>query len=78
MLSWTRLCDRCGLRWKQEGDLCRGCASATGATQQTTMERDRERLARQQKPIVRVAPALPPSRSVRVDGVEFLVMWDGS
>lgn len=76
MPATARLCDRCGVRWKQDGEWCRRCADETGQTR-TAFERERDRVARQQAAIVRVGPPLP-HRELTLNGVIFEVMFDGS
>lgn len=81
----SQLCDRCGVRWKQDGSWCRGCAIETGLLQ-TLVEAERQRRLRLQadQERVRSQTATDPDRSPRPDlvrvirGVEWIVSWDGS
>lgn len=70
------LCERCGRRYKQDGQLCRSCAKETGAFT-TCQAADRAHVAAHLPPPVIVREARP-SRTRIVNGVEFEVVWDGS
>jgi hypothetical protein len=70
-------CVGCGWRWRQDGGLCRSCARAGGDTARTA-DRDAESLARQRARQARPAAGAVPALAVRViDGVEYVVVYDG-
>lgn len=81
MPATSQLCDRCGVKWKQDGELCRECARATGAFTKTMQDLERERLERQRERAAsrNVIDGSPRADVVRViRGVEWIVAWDGS
>lgn len=90
-IGWSRvappqpaLCRECGLRYKQHAGLCRQCQC--GQAQHAAIEaRERcevravERAERGRlREAARVELQEKPARVVVADGVEFLVVWDGS
>lgn len=77
-------CQSCGLRWEQDGGVCRRCAQVPGVWTRQALAQDRTRLVRQQA-LAATARRVPASelqprdpRAVTIGGRGYLVMWDGT
>jgi hypothetical protein len=75
------LCRRCALKYAQSHGLCRTCERETGVDNRSIFERERDRIAKQQRELeqcqrVTYAPRPPATRVI--NGVEFEITWDGS
>ena len=74
-------CKRCGDRYRQDGPLCRGCASGTGITPAEALAGRLARQAEKNAAIDRLKPPPPPvrqARSLQYRGQWFDVVWDGT
>jgi predicted amidophosphoribosyltransferase len=70
-----RWCWRCRKRWPQKDGLCRACGRELG-DRQTTFERDQVRLHKRPTP-ARVDETPVSPRETTIDGVTYLVVYDG-
>jgi hypothetical protein len=74
-------CQRCNVRWRQKGVLCRSCERETGVDNRSLFERQKEKVERDHERssrLTRVEYTSPPLRTVMIRGREYDVVWDGS
>lgn len=69
-------CQGCGLHWPQYGKLCRHCWEAAGKPRQDPRPGGYEELRGEKVPAADLEAR--PDKITIVDGVEYLVAWDGS
>lgn len=76
----SQLCERCKLRYRQEGVLCRSCRRELG-DHVGNFEREAEWVREKQERLDALRRPAPPARAPRtiiVNGVEYEVKWDGT
>lgn len=72
------MCRRCGRRYQHGNGLCHTCGRLAGDTR-TTREREADRIAAHEAGLTRVVETPPGApRTLRIAGVDYEVMWDGT
>lgn len=71
-----RMCKKCQRRWAQHGGLCRGCSLEAGEPRFNRWGRPAPSSRTVEPPAV-VEPPLP-RRTVVIDGVEYVITFDGT
>jgi predicted amidophosphoribosyltransferase len=81
-IAQSKLCKRCGVRYKQFNGLCRQCGRELGVVTPLMVQLRRRLIRPAPDFLLSIAPQRapvdpPPIRTRIIDGVEYDIVWDG-